>query len=69
MSENRIGITTSNGVTKVFLNGNEMNGIKKVSFSHEVNTSPVAIIEAYVKAAVIDSPVEIDVKNAFINNN
>lgn len=69
MSKNKIEITTHNGVTKVLLNGNEINGIKKVSFNHEVNTSPVAIIEVYIKAAVIDSPVEIDVKNAFINNN
>lgn len=69
MDTNKIKITTDNGITKVLLNGNEIYGIRKVSFSHEVNTPPVAIIEVYVKAAVIDSPVEIDVKNAFMNNN
>ncbi|MDU1314503.1 MAG: hypothetical protein E6940_10650 [Clostridium septicum] len=66
---NKIEIITDNGVTKVSLNGNKLNGVKKVSFSHEANTAPVAIVEIYVKAAVIDSPVMIDVNNAFTNNN
>lgn len=69
MSKDKIEITTKKGVTKILVNGEEIKGVRKVSFSHEVNTPPVAIIEVYVKAAVIDSPAVIDVKNAFKNNN
>lgn len=67
--ENKIEITTRNGVTKILLNGEEVKGVRKVSFNHEVNKSPTVVLEIYAKAAVIDSPAVIDMKNAFENNN
>lgn len=68
-NKNKIEITTCNGVTKILLNGEEVKGVRKVSFSHEVNKSPTVTLEIYAKAAVIDSPAVIDMKNAFENNN
>ncbi|HBC2029001.1 TPA: hypothetical protein I9Z65_000516 [Clostridium perfringens] len=67
--ENKIEITTLNGITKILLNGEEVKGVRKVSFNHEVNKSPTVVLEIYAKAAVIDSPVVIDIKEAFRNNN
>lgn len=62
---NDLKIISNDSVTKVLVNGQELHGIRELSYVHEAGNVPIVKIEIYTKAVTIDSSAYVHINNAF----